>query len=304
MFSKITAMAIAKFGNVGQKAHKHSPEIAVVAGVAAMAGGAILLARAHRRSGEVHFDHELALANVEDNLDSAEEMLGVQLTTKQVAVAKAPVYGKYAIDLAKLYGPSVLTMVTGATLIFAGHRIQSKRIQGLAAALMIAQQTFEEYRARVREQYGDEVEDALFNGYEWETITRVWEDEDGKTHKEKVKVAKVKEQLDPKMYGRVFDETNQFWSNEPSVTEFFLRGVQDAFNDRFHWQKWISLNDVYKQLGFQPTDYGQVVGWAQAMDGDGFISFGLDDAVNQNPLEKRWTLNFNVDGVMWQYIGK
>ena len=67
------------------------------------------------------------------------------------------------------------------------------------------------------------------------------------------------------------------------------------------------LNEVYDMIGFEHTPEGAVAGWVKD-NGDGFVSFGLDDVNNEsarrfvNGEDNVVLLDFNVDGIIFDKI--
>ena len=79
--------------------------------------------------------------------------------------------------------------------------------------------------------------------------------------------------------------------------------MQQMFNDRLQIYGYVLLNDVYQELGIQRTKEGSIVGWAMTnKSGDGYVDFGLDEKINMTD-DERFILDFNVDGVIYDYIG-
>ena len=69
----------------------------------------------------------------------------------------------------------------------------------------------------------------------------------------------------------------------------------------------VLLNEVHDHFGFEHTQPGSVVGWVIGPDGDNYIDFGIFDAYNSsfvNEQERSIILDFNVDGVIYDKIGR
>ena len=83
--------------------------------------------------------------------------------------------------------------------------------------------------------------------------------------------------------------------------DMFLRGQEAFANERLKADGYLFLNDVLKDLGFEPTKVGQVVGWVydDLSDNDGYVDFnihkGYVEDENGTP-QPGYTLEFNVDG--------
>ncbi len=151
---------------------------------------------------------------------------------------------------------------------------------------------------------GEEADERFYYGAESRKITTLTKNKDGKSTKKKSNKNHIPENASPMIYSRIFDETNKNWSPDSDMSEWFLRSVQKMMNDQLYGHGHVMLNYVYKSLGFAESPEGAVVGWSQKVPGDDFVSFGLDNDINQRPGDNRWMLDFNVNGVVFYRIGE
>lgn len=304
MFKKIT-MKLGRRASLTQlKVLKHSPEMGVGLGLVALGAAAVLLARAHKRSDDVHAENKGYVDLVERDIDQVERDMGVPYDARQRAQILAPVYTRYAIDVVKLYAPPVILGTIGTGLVLGAHKIQRSRIQGLGAALLVVQQGFEEYRKRVIGEQGEEADRRFLWGLDTQTVSKVHVTEDGKKKKTKVEENRIGESLSPTMYSRLFDHTCPSWMNDGQVTQQILINTEAVFNELLHRKGYVYLNEVYRSLGYEETKAGQVVGWhLEAPGSDRNISFGLDNEATDEMIRRNiWMLDFNVDGSIWELM--
>ena len=73
----------------------------------------------------------------------------------------AIVYVQTGMKFAKLYGPSVILGALSITSILASNNILRKRNVALSAAYAAIDKGFKEYRSRVIERFGEEVDREL-----------------------------------------------------------------------------------------------------------------------------------------------
>jgi hypothetical protein len=69
----------------------------------------------------------------------------------------------------------------------------------------------------------------------------------------------------------------------------------------------VFLNEAYDALGLERSTAGAVVGWVIGDEGDNYIDFGIFEAQNArfvNGSERSILLDFNVDGVIYDKIGR
>lgn len=283
-------------GRTGLKLQKHSPEILMVAGITGIVVGTIMACRATRKLDEVMEEQQEEKIYVE-NLYSEGE-----IDNKEYQKNLAKVYGMTALKVVKLYAPAVTMEVAAIGCVLGAHGILKKRNVALMAAYKAVEQSFNDYRQRVIEEFGEEKDYDLKHGIQHE---KVKVDEDGK------KVTKTLNKADPNsisQYARFFDASSEEYHGIPEYDLIFLKAQQNYANDLLHSRGHVFLNEVYDALGLDRTRAGAVVGWILTKDGDNFIDFGIFDGDNPrtrafvNGHEDCILLDFNVDGVIYDLI--
>ena len=181
----------------------------------------------------------------------------------------------------------------------------------LAAAYTAVDRSFKDYRGRVIERFGKELDRELKFNIKSQEIEEKVIDEKGK---EKV-VKKTVNVVDPNRYSEysiVFQEGNTGWDDDPELTKYFLIRQQNYANELLKTKKRLFLNEVYEMLGAPLTKAGHVVGLVYDESdepiGDNFVDFGMFDIHNPkacdfvNGYEKAIILDFNVDGNVWDLM--
>ena len=95
------------------------------------------------------------------------------------------------------------------------------------------------------------------------------------------------------------NETCPNWSRNDESNLMFLRQMQHLFDLKLKLEGTVFLNDVYRMIGFPPTQEGQIVGWHYYLKnpiGDNFIDFDITDNGDNT-----FIVDFNVDGKVIQY---
>lgn len=279
------------------KAQKHSPEILLAAGVVGVVTSGVMASRA-----------TLKLAPIVDTMSDEMEQIEFDLAEKEItesekdkAIVKA--YGRGAVQIIKLYGPSVTLGVASIACILGGHHIMRQRNAALVVAYKALETSFQTYRKRVEAEFGVEKEREIYRGQRTELV----KGEDGKK-----KAVVVREAGDHSPYGRFFDEVNapyHYQRNNPAANLQFVTSIQRYYNQKLKSVGYVFLNEIYHALGMEETPAGQLVGWIyNSENGDGYIDFGIDDPKNLDAQrfikgdEPAVFLDFNVDGVMYQLI--
>ena len=299
------------FNKVGIQLKKHSPEILVVAGIVGTVTSTVMACKATTKVNDVLADSKEELDKIHvagERLEKGEELIcadGSHYTEENHKKDLAIVYTKSAIKVAKLYAPSVILGALSITAILSSNNILRKRNVALAAAYTAVDKSFKEYRGRVVERFGKELDHELrYNIKAKEFEEKVTDEKTGKekTVKKTVEVSELNEYSD---YAKFFDEGCAGWSKDPEKNLFFLRRQQDYANEVFKAKGHLFLNDVYDMLGIPRTKAGQIVGWIYDEKnpiGDNFIDFGIYDTYKEanrnfvNGYERTILLDFNVDG--------
>lgn len=288
---------------------KHSPEILVVTGVVGMTVSAVMACKATTKVSAIIEDAKTKVGQVHQVLEDesiSSDTYSVEDSKRDLAI----IYAQTGVAFAKLYGPALILGAASITSILAGHNILHKRNAALAAAYASIDGGFKEYRNRVIERFGKELDQELKYNVKAKEVEEITTDEEGK----EVVTKKVVNAVDPNEvseYARFFDETCTGWDRDAEYNLVFLKHQQEWANDRLKKQGYLFLNEVYEMLGIQKTKAGQVVGWVYDEKnpiGDNFVDFGIYDLYKEqnrlfvNGYEKSILLDFNVDGNVWMLM--
>lgn len=303
--SKITRT----LNRVGLKLKKHSPEILVVTGVVGTVASAVMACKATTKIDEV-------LAETKENVDKTKDYVekkgfSEKYTEEDYKKDLTIFYAKGGLELVKLYAPSVALGALSITAILSGHNVLRKRNVALAAAYATVEKGFKEYRGRVVERFGEELDRELKYNIKAKEVEETTVDE--KTGEEKVtkKTVNVADPNNYSTYARFFDDGCTGWTKDPEYNLMFLKNQQRYANDLLKSRGHLFLNEVYDMLGIPRTKAGQVVGWIydeEYPNGDNFVDFGIYDLYNEkardfvNGYERTILLDFNVDGDIMNLI--
>ena len=286
----------------GFKFKKHSPEILAVAGVVGIVASGIMACKASTKLSGVIEETKEQLDQVHDYVEK--NGFSDKYTEEDSKKDTAIIYTQTAVKLVKLYGPAVILGTLSITAMLTSNKILRKRNIALAAAYTTVDKAFKDYRGRVIERFGEELDKELKYNLKSKEIEEVVTDENGEETSVK-KTVKAMNPNDISQYARFFDESCSSWNKSQFHNQMFLKQQQNYANDLLKAQGYLFLNDVYKMLGMDVAPYGQVVGWIYDEKnpvGDNFVDFGLYDLNDEakrlfiNGQERTILLDFNVDG--------
>lgn len=301
-------------------AKKHSPEILLVAGIAGVIGSAITACRATLKVNDVIEETKESIDKIHTAIEKGETEAGVEYTQEDSKKDLTIVYVQTGIKFIKLYGPSVIMGALSVTSILASHNVLHKRNVALGAAYAALDKGFKDYRNRVVERFGENVDRELrYNAKINKRKETIVDPETG----EKKKIDKAEFVVNPSDisgYARFFEQyttdeagntiVNRNWVNNNEYNLLFIKGQERFANDLLKLKRRVFLNEVYEMLGLPRTKAGQIVGWVYDPEGgvgDNYIDFGLykdnlgySDYVNGH--DPAILLDFNVDGNVWELM--
>ena len=168
---------------IGNGIKEHSPEILLVAGVGGFIYSTYLACKATTKVSEILKDTEEQLKAVDDVLDSPAYM--DTYTEETADNDRKIIKTKSVVAIVKAYAPSIIVGTLSAIAVFSSNDIMRKRNLGLAAAYATLDTGFREYRQRVVDRFGEDIDKELRYNVKEVKISETVEDANGK--KKKVK---------------------------------------------------------------------------------------------------------------------
>ena len=296
------------YNGVKGKVEKHSPEILMGVGVVGVVTGTVMACRATLKLNDILEEAQETRDKIKEVASNPnyEDKYTEEDAKKDLAVNCI----QTGVKVAKLYAPAVAVGVAGVGCVLASHDIMKKRNVALSAAYLTVDKSFKEYKQRVVDRFGEEVEKEIRYGIKAEEIVETVVDEEGN----ETTVTETVKTMNPTLYSdyaRFFDEASPCWQNDPEYNLMFLRAQQQYANDLLRAKGRLFLNDVYEMLGLEKSKAGQIVGWVydrENPNGDNFVDFGIYDMSKErvrafvNGYETNILLDFNVDGNIWDLM--
>lgn len=283
------------------KLKKHSPEILVMAGIAGTVVSAVLACKATTKVAEILDETKGTLDTIHEGMETG-AINGQEYTTEDGKKDTVVVYAQTGMKLAKLYAPAIILGTLSITSILASNNILRKRNVALSAAYAAIDKSFKEYRGRVIERFGEQVDTELKYGIKAKKFEEI--EVDPETGKEK-KVKKTVMVADPNLqsdYAVYFDSKSRNYETNPDYNRMFLKAQQAFANDKLQTRGHLFLNEVLDDLDLPRTPAGQIVGWTK--DGpDGYVNFRIVEVERETEdgrHEPALLLDFNVEGNIWE----
>lgn len=180
--------------------------------------------------------------------------------TAAIMAAKAAPKAEYELDLleekqaewsmldkakavAPIYAPTVGMILISTACIVASNRAHRHRYAGLLALYSIGEKTLQKWQKSIVEEVGEK-------------------------KYEKVRERTVSPDEDPVPTAILLDEDRVLFFDVFSGRYFRMNSVESVrriinnLNDQLLSGDWISLNDLYFELGLERTEYGDEMGWA------------------------------------------
>lgn len=261
---------------------KNSPYILAGSGAAAITIGTIVIVKKAKKQEEV--DCEVADRYIEEKeelnakLDQIEDEKEYH---KEYRKNIFKINARRIFTYVRYYAAPVILISGGVLCMFSATMIQTKRLKAISAAYTSLAAAFQEYRNRVKSVVGEEKEKDIFNG--------VVRDKDGhivETHP----LIDEKYQENTREFSRLFGDGNSpYWSKDTRLCVAHLTGAEGNCNAILREKGFITLNEVYEELGLKPSEEGMYLGWrfkyGDPQYGSTYVDLGFCGEKNANKRE-------------------
>lgn len=307
---KTPNILVSKMGRLSLYAQKYAPQLLIGFGTVTFIETVVTACVATTRANEILDRHAEGIQNAEAAqkvIDDPEIPNDPMDEMYDIRKEKAIIYAHTVADFSKLYAPSIALGGLTLTCFFKAYGIMNTRYIGVVAAYNAVSTAFNNYRARVNEEMGANADRHFLYGTEYDTIQTTVDNGDSKKSKTTTETVENVDRKNISGYAKVFDRKCPEWDSNYIYNLKWLRANETAANDILNTRGHIFLNEVYDMIGFEHTPEGAVAGWIKGQ-GDGYVSFGLDDPNNEsarkfiNGEDNVVLLDFNVDGIIFDKI--
>lgn len=278
MFDKLMINLKGTASKVGFAAKKNSPEILLIVGIVGVVASEIGIGVAATKVKPISIKANKKLSVIHQKVEDIED--GVLEVPEGFDERKeiVSVYAHSSLSYAKLFGPYVLTSFVSLALIIKSHNILKDRNVALVTAYTLLDKGFQEYRKRVSDRFGNEVEEEIrYNIKRQEIVTT---DEDGN---ETTTIVEDRTNPEDMNFARFFAEGNIGHTKNADYNRQNLSASEQYWNQMLIVNGHVFLNEVYRSLGIEEVEEGQMWGWKSSKGNEPttFVEFGFDDETNQ-----------------------
>lgn len=239
--------------NISRKAFytlkKYRPQILTGIGVTGTVVGVVCACKATRKVDKVIDEHNEKIDQINCNAIAVND-------EKQTNKELTKEYLRFAWDIAKLYGPSVI-MIGGAIACNVTSTVElSNRNSGLTAALLAERAINGQIIERIKEKYGDDAAIEIKNGLV-KKKTKKTKDKPSEEYFEKTEDTK------PNDYSFFFDEASRYYNKNATSNLNHIIQAERSLNRQLMTSRdgLLSLADVLKALDIPRTKVSTWVGW-------------------------------------------
>ena len=151
-----------------------------------------------------------------------------------------------------IYIPPVVAGISTITCVFGANILNQRQQASLASAYALIENSYKEYKAKLKELYGEEAHNNIIDAIAAKKCEDVYISAGGL---ESAYNQEIESDTEPRLFydeysGRYFESTIE----KVLLAEYHL-------NRNYILRGFARLNDFYEFLGLEQTDYDEAVGW-------------------------------------------
>lgn len=151
-----------------------------------------------------------------------------------------------------IYIPPIVAGGSTIACVFGANILNQRQQASLASAYALVDSSYKEYKAKLKELYGEEAHNNIVDAIAAEECDEVHISAGGLTS---AYTQEIESDAEPRLFydeysGRYFETTIE----KVLLAEYHL-------NRNYILRGFARLNEFYEFLGLEPTDYGETVGW-------------------------------------------
>ena len=211
--------------NLAKTVSNNSPGLLMLTGLIGMGAAMVMVAKAAPKAQQI--------------LDDLHETQSEDITQPQKTIEEVKA-------VAKIYAPAAGMALISAGCIVCSYKLSANRIATLATAYGIQSRKFKNYQKTVLEEVGEKKEKLIRE----KAIQKSVDEEKDVDDKRVINTGKGTTLCYEDWGGRYF------WSDIETI-----RAAVNILNRRLIDEMYISVNDLYDEIGLPPTRLGDQLGW-------------------------------------------
>ena len=320
VLQKVKVTSMRTFKNVGTKVSAKSPEILLGIGIVSFVGTVVMACKQTMTCEEILDRHAEKMQAIEDTKELAAADKTVLYDEKTAQKDTYIAYLQTGLALGKHYAPVIILGGVSIASFLTSYGIMRKRNMGLSLAYAACKQGFEEYRARVRKELGEEADQRFRYGYEtvYRQVNGYTEDGTEVTEEKDIDTVPWDEDgLSGWLSGMREDGTFLYapetsrhfvrtqdprnYANDEMINTLNINSVKNDLQLRLDTWGHVTLNECLRALGMDEIPNGQINGWMTGK-GDPYIDFRVKPIQRERKeygignVETVFLLDFNVCG--------
>ena len=305
-----------KIGNLVLRGKEMAPDAAVYAGLVAVIGGTAWLVKRSANSSDKISEYEKKVAQIKnmEHIKTSEDLENYSKEQWKKDLFK--VRKDFAVELLKVYGPPIATVVIGTGGVLYGRHLFKVRNLALMGSNVALQSNLDSLTKKVDEALGVGTARRFMNGITEETVEVETVDQNGKKKKKKEKREIVRDRSKISPFSEFFDESSRKYHKSAALNLMAIQSVEDEYTRKLHKVGFVSLAEVYLD-GCEMVDVPdekkklwQQYGWKLGA-GDDRIDLGIRDNNGErvkinllNSHESVFLMTPNIDGDIFTLLAK
>lgn len=233
---------------VAAKTRKSAPEIGLVVGGLCILTGTVLACTKTSEAVDVNEKRKREIEEVKANTEEG---------SSEAIVGYSKVYLRFAYRLIRIYGIPAVLWIGGMSSIVGGHIDLKRQNANLILDSVAFKKIFDEYRSRVAEKIGEEEEKLLYFGAKEDEIEIIETNpETGATKIVRKHANVLSDGGGGSIFARNFSAQTSYEFDVRSYADYFLEARIINLNKRLKNVPFLTINDVYDELGMK-KGYGR-----------------------------------------------
>lgn len=244
--------------NTIQLVSKNSSTILTTAALVGVGTTVFGVIKATPKAVDILNEKKGAMENLNEDLEAEE------VTEEEFKEHRKQIYIQFTKDMIKVWWPVALTVCGTVAAIIGSHTIDQRKQAALAATLSLTEGKLNDYQDKVKETIGERKEQKVRDAIAQDKVTN-----NPPVDTEVINTGKGDVLCFDAVSGRYF-----------KCNADYIRSRVNVLNQRLLSEMWISLNDLYYEIGLPTIKIGEDIGWN--VNNDGLIELDFSSTLTED----------------------